>query len=136
MNSPRGLLELVLQRMQDAAERAKVLTHVLDPLSPEGIMKMKDELMCTMDDIVNDSIYWKGEVEHLVRCEHTHGRWSRDRELIELLEWAIRMVRCIASKVKGLLSAVLEPGHYLTLQAMKKLKVDVVDEMEDLMSDS
>jgi hypothetical protein len=136
MNSLKGLLELVLQRMQDAAERSKGLTHVMDSLSPEGIMKMKDELMCTMDDIVNDSIYWKGEVEHLVRCEHTHGRWSRDHELIELLEWAIRMVRCMTSKVKGLLSTVLELGHYFTLQVMKKLKIDVVDEMEGLMSAS
>jgi pyridoxal biosynthesis lyase PdxS len=35
-----------------------------------------------------------------------------------------------------LLSTVLELGHYLTLQVMKKLKIDVVDEMEGLMSDS
>jgi hypothetical protein len=69
-------------------------------------MKMMDELMCTMDDIVNDSIYWKGEVEHLVWCELTHGSWSTDRELIELLEWAIMMVRRIASRVKRLLSAM------------------------------
>jgi hypothetical protein len=31
---------------------------------------------------------------------------------------------------------VLELRHYLTLQAIKKLKVDVVDQMEGLLSDS
>jgi hypothetical protein len=45
-------------------------------------------------------------------------------------------VRRITSRVKGLLSTVLEPEHYLALQAMKKLKADVVDKMEGLMSDS
>jgi hypothetical protein len=47
------------------------LAQVLDSLSPEGIMKLKDELMCLMEDIVNDPINWKGEVENLVRCECT-----------------------------------------------------------------
>jgi hypothetical protein len=46
------------------------------------------------------------------------------------------MVQCIVSRVKGLLSTVLEPEHYLALQAMKKLKADVVDKMEGLISDS
>jgi hypothetical protein len=39
-------------------------------------------------------------------------------------------------RVKGSLSAVMEPRHYLTLQAIKKLKADVVDQMEILMSNS
>jgi hypothetical protein len=82
MNSPKDLLELVIQRMQDKAERVNGLAHVMDSLCPEGIMKLKDELMCAMEDIVNDSINWKGKVEHLVQCECTQGRWSRDYELI------------------------------------------------------
>jgi hypothetical protein len=57
--------------MQDKVERAKVLAQVVDSLSPESVMKMKDELMCAMDDIINDSFSWKGEVEHLALCECT-----------------------------------------------------------------
>jgi hypothetical protein len=81
-----NLLELVIQRMQDKVERAKGLALVLESLSPEGIMKLKDELMCAMDDIVNDKINWKDEVEHLVWCECMQGRWSRDHPSIEILE--------------------------------------------------
>jgi hypothetical protein len=79
-------IEVLPQKKQDKVKRAKGLAHVLESLSPEGIMKLKDELMCAMDDIVNDSINWKDEVEHLVRCECMQGRWSRDHLLIEILE--------------------------------------------------
>jgi hypothetical protein len=89
-----------------------------------------------MVDIVNDLSSWKGRMEHLVRCECTRGWWSRDHDLIEVLEWAIRMVQHKAFRVKGLLFAVLEPGHYLTLQVMTKLKAYVVDQMEGLINDS
>jgi translation initiation factor 2 alpha subunit (eIF-2alpha) len=54
MNSLKDLLELVIQRMQDKAERLKGLIWVLHSLSPEGIMKLKDELMCAVDDTVSD----------------------------------------------------------------------------------
>jgi hypothetical protein len=57
--------------MQDKVERAKGLAQLVDSLSPESVMKMKDELMCAMDDIINDSFSWKGEVEHLALCECT-----------------------------------------------------------------
>jgi hypothetical protein len=95
--------------MQDKVERAKGLAQVVDSLSPEGVMKMKDELMCAMDDIVNDLFSWKGEVEHLARCECTQGRWSRNHELIEHLEWPIRMVQLSVPRDKGYLGT--QPSH-------------------------
>jgi hypothetical protein len=80
MNNLKGLLDWAIQIMKCKAKRVNELIWVVYSLSRDGVMKLKIELVGKMDDLVNDSFYGQGEMDHLVECECLRGKFNRDQE--------------------------------------------------------
>jgi hypothetical protein len=66
--------------MWHKVERVKKLVQLVCYLSPGAIMKLKSELVDAMDDLVIESLQCNGDMDHLVECECSRGKFSMDRE--------------------------------------------------------
>jgi len=130
MDSPKQVLDSAIQTMQRKAATVKALVkQVLQPVgywSPEGVMKLKSDVVGEMDHLVHDSLQFQCSL-HNFRSE---------QELKGVLDWAIQAIQRKANRVKALVEQVLQSGRPLWPAAIMKLKTDVVEEMDDLDQDS